>query len=397
MNRQKIAILAAVTLAASLQGQVNPSTAEGTESTQCPGMWTIVPTPNRQASINVLADVAAISPTDAMAVGWFGQGPGDTNPLVERWDGTRWRPAPSPDVGGEHVALVAISALGPDDVWVVGSRRITHDTYRTFATHWDGSAWMISPTPTFDGASARFTDVVALAPNDVWAVGIRLHIGGPERTLVEHWDGTRWTVTPSPNVTTATNYLATVTAAGPGDVWAVGYWGLPNSDDYLSPLYEHWDGTRWSVVGSELESSARFLLSAVAISSDDVVAVGSNGNFEATAIHKPLVFRWDGSWFDPFLPIPDGGDIGFLAVAAPGSADVWAVGYQTPPGSSNHQTFAEHWDGNAWSVCPTPNRTSEDNDLIGADEVDGVIWAVGTYVPLGSETTRTLVVRWSDS
>ncbi len=42
-----------------------------------------------------LDGVAAISPSDAWAVGWY-QNPSDANlyPLIEHWDGAEWRSVP---------------------------------------------------------------------------------------------------------------------------------------------------------------------------------------------------------------------------------------------------------------------------------------------------------------
>ena len=46
-------------------------------------------------------------------------------------------------------------------------------------------------------------------------------------TLVEHWDGTTWSVVNSPNVTTDGNQLGGVVALATGNVWAVGSYYAP--------------------------------------------------------------------------------------------------------------------------------------------------------------------------
>ena len=56
-----------------------------------------------------------------------------------------------------------------------------------------------------------------MAGNDAWAVGEYLDGSGPNRTLAEHWNGTSWSVVPSPN-----GYLYGVAAVTANDVWAVG-------------------------------------------------------------------------------------------------------------------------------------------------------------------------------
>ena len=66
-----------------------------------------------------------------------------------------------------------------------------------------------------------------------------------ERMLVEHWDGVRWRVVPTPNATGS--FLTGVAAVSAQDVWTVGHVGQPPND---RRLVEHWDGVRWRVVPS---------------------------------------------------------------------------------------------------------------------------------------------------
>jgi len=42
------------------------------------------------------------------------------------------------------------------------------------------------------------------------------------RTFTEHWDGTAWTVVPSPNPSPEYDYLVGAAGFAGGDVWAVG-------------------------------------------------------------------------------------------------------------------------------------------------------------------------------
>ena len=97
----------------------------------------------------------------------------------------------------------------------------------------------------------------------------------PSRTLIEHWDGTAWTVVPSPNKGPFPNSLSGVTAVAPDDVWAVGTWFTKAFDDRTLTL--HWDGTAWHRVQSPNAGppkAANDLVSVSAIATDDVWAVG---------------------------------------------------------------------------------------------------------------------------
>jgi hypothetical protein len=82
--------------------------------------------------------------------------------------------------------------------------------------------------------------VAAAASNDVWAVGYQ-NVGGSINTLIEHWDGTSWSLVSSPNPHTNVNSgLGSVAAVSANDIWATG------SD--AGPLVENWNGTSWTVV-----------------------------------------------------------------------------------------------------------------------------------------------------
>ena len=50
------------------------------------------------------------------------------------------------------------------------------------------------PTPSIGVTRASLAGVAALGPNNVWAVGTTI-----TGTLVEHWNGAAWSVVPSPS------------------------------------------------------------------------------------------------------------------------------------------------------------------------------------------------------
>src|SRR5262245_24452587 len=67
--------------------------------------------------------------------------------------------------------------------------------------------------------------VAALSSTDVWAVGQWQHFAGTDysHALVEHWDGTSWTVIQTPHPSLPISILFGVAALSANDVWAVGY------------------------------------------------------------------------------------------------------------------------------------------------------------------------------
>src|SRR5207302_9506996 len=113
--------------------------------------------------------------------------------------------------------------------------------------------------------------VAAVSANELWAVG-DYTIGAYHRTLVEHWEGTHWTIVPSPNADADSSYLTAVAAVSANDVWAVGYYSnYPYL--YSSALIEHWDGIRWTIVPSP--DAGGPLNGIAAVSASDVWAMGN--------------------------------------------------------------------------------------------------------------------------
>ena len=71
--------------------------------------------------------------------------------------------------------------------------------------------------------NSSLNGIAAVSADDIWAVGGGdFDTTGSSATLIEHWDGTSWTIVSSPDPGTASNALAAVTALSDGTVVAVG-------------------------------------------------------------------------------------------------------------------------------------------------------------------------------
>ncbi|HEU0297110.1 MAG TPA: hypothetical protein VFR47_30500 [Anaerolineales bacterium] len=190
-----------------------------------------------------------------------------------------------------------------------------------------------------------------------------------------------WKIVSSPNVGTGTygNRLNAVTAVSANDVWAVGFSPHPSG----TPLYirqtliEHWDGRNWSVVPSPNPAGDTDVeLNGVdAISSSDVWAVGHSG--DPSTIPQTLTVHWNGnSW--SIVPSPSPGTYNgnvLNAVSGVSANDIWAVGwYQSGATGQEGGALTMHWDGTAWTVVPNPSRWQ----LYGVTAISSNdVWAVG--------------------
>jgi hypothetical protein len=130
----------------------------------------------------------------------------------------------------------------------------------------DGSLNLV-PGPPVGGSELR--DVAFLSAGESWAVGDVLKSTGANQTLIARFDGTRWSVVPSPNQSAMSNGLNSVSMTSGGG-WAVGY-GLEAGWTH-QPLALHWNGSTWS--NSPIRG-AGLLRQVKEVTSDNVWAAGT--------------------------------------------------------------------------------------------------------------------------
>jgi len=162
------------------------------------GMWLAVPTATPGYS-STLRDVAAISPTDGWAVGYYSDGV-DKQTLIEHWDGTSWTQVPSPSPGGANGSrLYGVTATSASNAWAVGEY-FDGVALRTMVLHWNGTGWKRpkSPDPGYPLPSTLY-DVAAVSSTRAWRVGSYTGPLGSTQTLAEAWGGSSWQQVPSPD------------------------------------------------------------------------------------------------------------------------------------------------------------------------------------------------------
>jgi hypothetical protein len=277
-------------------------------------------------------------------------------------------------------ALNAVTTVSATDAWAVGH---TCYTMKTLVERWNGTAWKIVPSPSFmtggDGIQNSLNGVAAAAPSNVWAVGFHTAANGAFLTLIEHWNGTSWSASPSPSPSGTANILNAVAATGPADVWAVGYQNGGGSQ----PLIEHYNGTSWSTVPSPTRPKGSMLNGVTAISPTNAWTVGTYP--ASTGGQVTLVEHWNGtSWSvvpSPNLSTAYGSANVLRSVAAVSASDVWAVGMFQNQNTNYHQhrTLTLHWNGASWSVMPSASPGASAELTSAAALPAGQLFAAGLY------------------
>jgi hypothetical protein len=315
-----------------------------------------------------LTSTSAVSAADVWAVGRTTTPFGLVAPVVEHFDGTSWSVVNTAPLSGDTNATNGVVALAINDVWVVGQR--LHQTssgivYTPLIEHFDGKRWSVVSSPSIP--SGTLNAVSATSATDIRAVG---NVGRSfGHNLIEHSDGKSWSVVPSPTVSHSPtrDRLTAVSADAPNDAWAVGTAG---AGDYQADEVLHWDGTAWSVA---TPAAGMHITSIAAVSATNVWAVGTRLDL-ATHSFVTSIEHFDGtSWTIVTAPAPANSALNGISAAS--ATNIWAVG------QVGNATFAEHFDGTTWNFVSIANPTSPSggsNDLLAVTALpDGTVVAVG--------------------
>jgi len=257
--------------------------------------WSIVPVPQPYLRGD-LSGLAARSSTDVWAVGSTAtrtfSGVTTLYPLAEHYDGSAWSVQATPAL--VQASLTSVTEISPTDVWAVGSRAGVDTAHpQGLVLHYDGTAWaeITVPAPAVPaGGSWQLSDVTS-SGGQIWAVGTTSSAdSATQHSFVLHGDGTSWSATALPLLGAAYTYqsLYGIAAASPTDVWVTGSASTGNQTSVT--LAEHYDGTGWSVTPTPSPAPSAGL-AGVATDGSTTWSVGSRTTASGSAF-QTLVERF---------------------------------------------------------------------------------------------------------
>ncbi len=277
--------------------------------------WRIVPTPLPVGhKFNELYGVACTTPVACLAVGDTAP-EFDTHdrPLAESWNGSQWAlqriPAP---IGPARSDLRGMACASETACVAIGG---FHDDNDAFSEVWDGTAWKIKPVPQPEGTiSSYLVGASCSGPSACTAVGGYQKEFGVDLTLVERWDGRSWSVQDSPNQGSLGSELYDVSCPSPTWCAAVGY-SMGHNPNCEPPntcpltLAESWDGTTWTVDPTPAPPRHVFWFSLTGVSCTSPTSCTAVGNRTILPYELPFAETWDGStWSLQHMPPDRGGD-----------------------------------------------------------------------------------------
>jgi len=213
------------------------------------------------------------------------------------------------------------------------------------------------------------------------------------RVALARWSGGRWALTPSavsPRPEAVRPSVLDVLSLAPNSAWAVG-----NLDE-SGALIEHWDGTEWKLVDNPAATTPNTQLMKIhGSSATDLWAVGWQYP-PGGGPHRLYAQHYDGSkWSEVTMPDIGVPDAAATTVVVKGPNDVWVGGIRgTWAYFNDYKGVVMHWDGKKWTVDTGPGDVAHGgymNDLYLAGPND--MWAVaGKYLVHRTGTTWTKVV-----
>jgi hypothetical protein len=225
--------------------------------------------------------------------------------------------APGPS-GPPNATLTGVACPSATFCMVVGTSDFGFDhlginlvgPIATFAERWDGSAWTVLPTPAA-GVSPVLVSVSCTSPMFCVAVGStksggRATVGEPggggrnPHALLEMWNGSAWTARAVPVGSVAGSTLSGVSCVSTSFCIAVGSTGLQTAAAL------RWNGQAWQRLSLPAVKWGPTLTAVSCVATNACTAVGSyDVNKVGVADLRPLAQRWTGTRWNVAKPAPE--------------------------------------------------------------------------------------------
>jgi hypothetical protein len=218
--------------------------------------WSLVNPPNvANARYLRLNGVSCTSTRQCVGVGYYLPPDGRSLPLAEHWNGTTLTRVPSANTGilGSGDLHESASCANPSSCIAAGEYELGGaGRPATFAEQWNGKTWKIVKSVDPASSYSAFEGVSCTSATSCVAVGRyqkpRNRVDpGPTMTLVERWDGKKWSIASSPNPGSKVSDLAAVSCWNTKSCFAV---GTQTNASTTQTLTERGNGSTWTVVTS---------------------------------------------------------------------------------------------------------------------------------------------------
>src|ERR1700733_5034125 len=265
-----------------------------------------------------------------------------------------WSIVPSPNPRPTN-GLNGVSCLSTSFCFAVGEAAGGGVGGATLVERWNGNAWTLVPSPNIatPGVASYLSSVSCVTASFCMAAGISESATAPDRTLFERWNGSAWSIVPSPNVATANDDLSGISCTSATFCVAVGSSRVPLNA--FRSLALQWNGSTWTiVVSADTSSNLDNILGGVSCKSPSWCMAAGDA-YDASDAEQPMTQRWNGVSFSmvPTASPSVTKDAALDGISCVSQSDCFAVGFEEPSGPVN-ATLTERWNGSSWTIVPSP-------------------------------------------
>jgi hypothetical protein len=253
--------------------------------------------------------VSCQSASVCVAVGWYLNSTGESVTLAEQWNGSTWvvQPTPSP----AEVASASLDGVSCSSATMCIAVGTSYDAQKNeraaIVERWNGTDWIAS-TAALAGVETLLSSVSCTSETSCFAVGsARAEVSSAERRKIvaEEWNGSSWSVAATISPGGWSSELSSISCTTASACTAVGYaW---SGEAYPVPLAERWNGSAWSIqtvpVSAEYQGSRLYSVSCPSLTT--CYGVGTHGSSESENQLGPLAEEWNGSeWSSVATTVP---------------------------------------------------------------------------------------------
>ena len=308
------------------------------------------------------------------------------------------------DAPQKYASLNDVACTSSSACTAVGSYNTAQGSFESLslAERWNGSQWSVQPTPNPTDPSPPFAasvlqGVACTSSSSCVAVGQFNKSTGETVPLAESWSGSQWSLLSTPNLSNG-GALQGVTCTSASACLAVG--SYHSKSNVSEPLAELWNGSSWSLQSTPGLSNGGALQNVSCSFPRACVAVGTSTL--ASGVTLTLAERWNGStWSIQSTPNPKpaiGQSVALSGVSCVVSGACLAVGGDSSPNAvaPKYSLLAERLNGSTWSIQTIPNPSSSlQNGLNRVSCVSSSACVAVGYYNKASGPDPTLAESWN--
>ena len=242
----------------------------------------------------VLNAVSAVDATHAWTVGSIGSY--TRWPIAGRWNGSSWTSVTVPHPPGQLGVFTDLALVNGSRLWVAG-QTLQNGLAKPLVMFHRAKGWKgMSPSVPAQ-AEGGLSDITIAPGGRVWSAGWKTDSSGQGRPWIVYRQSGSWVTANLPNLDAGRAAILDLTFVSASNGWAAGW--IEKDGAGYEPLLLHWNGSTWSVVPTPWAAGLSIGLSAVEVESTgrvvvagwqddllkrDVVAVLDSGNWQVTSL-----------------------------------------------------------------------------------------------------------------